>query len=221
MKIRNILLLPLILCSCGEQPFIECLLDDYRIKEGIEYFGSAASSVSIAEYVVFDKAYKEDSNMILNKYPYETASYRYLYDYNCRSNNLAHEDLLLSISYEYEIYNLVVNNIKLHQGFNEDINWEYNDFICYLNTEQDIHHPDSEPDTQISIDSEQKEIRWINFVAISEKRLTIAFVGFYYSINSSQIMKYSKKEKCGYKFREWSEFFNEFFSFYDWGKENS
>ena len=220
-----LIMLVILLSSCGTMRNLayraSCSileLENTTITD-IERFGPAISSMSLASCLTFtDTQYTEE--MILNKFPYETASFLYVVNNHCGSTeaeSISCEKILLSVTYSNSTFEKVIDYIKGRKGFNENIKWSYGSFVCNLNTEEYYNHrPDgsyyNDDDlysytkfTEVSLDSDTKEIKWINFVAISEERSTINFVGLYYHDYYG-----------GYRFTEWSEFFDEFFSFYDW-----
>lgn len=187
------------LSSCN----LDWIMDGDFVKEGLDEFHPAISSLALAEHVTFDLT-KDNRDTILNRYEYESGFFRFYYHYDWKDNGLAHEDLLLSITYSESIFTTVVNHIKTCPGFIEDLSWNYASYMCFLNKTEDLHS--NRAITDYYLDATHKEIKWINFVAISEANRTICFLGL--------VHKYD--DDTGYRFKDWSELFENIFGFYSW-----
>ena len=199
MDKKNLIAVALLLTSCNA----DWILDGDFIKDNIADFRPSISSLGLANKVTFDFS-KNERETILNKYEYESASFRFYYHYKSSDNGLAHEDLLLSISYSESIFTTVVNDIKTCPGFIEDVSWNYASYKCFLNKTEDLYS--NKVVTDYCLDAMHKEIKWINFVAISETNRTICFLG----------LTHKYKDGTGYTFNDWPDVFENVFGFYSW-----
>lgn len=200
-KIIPIISLVFSLSSCN----LDWIMDGDFVKEGLDEFQPAISSLGLAEKVTFDLT-KDNLDTILNRYEYESGYFRFYYHYDWKDNGLAHEDLLLSITYSEEMFENVLNEIQKSSGFKEDFSWNYYSYSCFLNTTIDLGVEEKFKHTIITIQDSYIEIGWVNFVAISNSLRTICFAGL--------VHKYD--DGTGYRFKEWSELFENVFCFYGW-----
>ena len=215
MKINHLLkflLIVPVLSSCSNPNICYMIYGKtgvYVLKEGIESFSVAEPEYGLGLYVTFEQQFDLEQ-MVFNRYSSEDVYYRYYKIITC-DVYATKEALLLSTTYDEEHYGMVVSEMKTYEGFNEHINWNYANYTCYLNTQIDAHvGPKGDPYTDVKLDGEEKEIHWINFVAISEEKLKIIYCGAYFRANYTSYFIFGK----------WSEFFNDFFSFYDWGEKS-
>lgn len=189
------------LSSCN----LDWIMDGDFVKEGLDEFRPAISSLALGEKVTFDLT-KDNRDTILNRYEYESGFFRFYYHYDWKDNGLAHEDLLLSITYSDETFESVLNEIHKSPGFREDFSWNYYSYTCFLNTTIDLGVEEKYKHTKLNIQDTYIEIEWINFVAISNNLHTICFAGL--------VHKYD--DDTGYRFKDWSELFENIFGFYSW-----
>ena len=121
----------------------------------------------------------------------------------------AHEDLLLSLSYNEANYKKTIDRIKEYPGFENECSWTYQNTAFYLNSTIDLDCASCKPFTRVQLNTNPMTIQWINFVGFNEMNSTICFIGF-----SHYLLDWKLDIAGGYSFSNWDQFFSEFFSFY-------
>ena len=185
----------LLLFGCNNKSFTPVIFHNEQIKNSYYSYDK-----NLIKYLTFQNEIG-DKIQFKDRFAYETA---YFY-YNRILDQKEGTELsytLLAFNYSQGIYANVVEYIQNKKGFKKEITWEYSSYMCVVNATKQLIYNYDQKDCFIFSD-EHKTIHWINFVAFNENSNSVCFVGF-------------RCTNTIYLFSEWDEFFNEFFSFYDW-----
>lgn len=203
--------------------FVKCLLiiincfclsscikfDDSVKKEGIENYHYAGSSLTLCKYLTVRKG--EENFVFLEEFAYVDSFY--IFYRNTIMPIKENENVLMVLTYNEEIYNKALEDIKNQPGYYEsDVHFVYKSFNFCTNVNEKLRNNHL---TSYQFGTEADYIGWINLVGFSDSLKSIAFIGFYYATCDGWF-GYLTGKYGDYSFVDWDTFFSDFFDFYEW-----
>ena len=182
------------------------LLDCHIIREGIDKYHDALSSVGLCSYLtVRDERKKTKEEYFTNKFQYMDSFFKFEETYN---GGYEHEVVIMHLTYDALTFSDVLNDIKNQPGFSEEISFQYKNYSFFLNqTEKLVGHIY----TDFDISSSTPYLNWINLVGFSNDDNCIVFIGFYHIKQwRSGFWKYDEEY---YSFEGWVKFIEKEFPY--------
>ena len=191
------LVLTIFIFTFGAYWCVELLSCGHYVKEGIENYSPAASSVSLCAFLTVRQERNHGDSYVpfIEKWPLTDSCYRYEYNYN---NKFKCETAILSLTYNKKSYEEAYEDVSSQKGFSPKLIFDYKHYSFRLNdTEKIISASSGSSSCFTSYDIEENfiSLKWINLVGWCEERNTLVFIGFYYN-----------KNNAGYKFDNWDDF---------------
>lgn len=197
----------ILLFTIGVYGVVEMLSRGHYVREGIENYSAAASSISLDCFLTVreERNYGDSYVDFVNKRPLVNSFYRYEYNYN---KQFKCETVILSLTYTEELYKDAYKDVSSQEGFTPRLSFDYSNYSFCLNDTERIARASSGQDwyyTSYDVDNNFVYLKWINLVGWCEKKNTLVFIGFYYNRNNR-----------GYTFNSWDEMFLNYFNTYNW-----
>ena len=143
-------------------------------------------------------------NFSMTVFPYEE-----MFLYSEKHNHNHESEIkyieLLSIVYSDSYYSVVKNYIKDLIGYDDSVNWSYQNYNFVLNSTEVLMNGNNKCNTSFELSNDTKTIKWINCVAFNDINLTIRFIGYKYNFHG-----------LGYEFKTWNDLFSSQYSFCSW-----
>ncbi len=175
--------------------------------EGIEKYSPGLSSVGLCSYLTLRD---ENYDHFLDNYNFINGYFKYT---DLVNGALSCETAIMVLNYEDTVFQTAYANIEECEGYSSEIEFVYKGYIFNLNETERLMNINYL--TSFSFEEGDDYIRWINLVGVSRDKKSIAFIGFFYSLNHDFLRKKNKSKP--YSFSNWNNLFETYFSEYNWG----